>query len=114
MNITQVSANLDNTTRVQNQKEFSQKIKNPIQETNDKQPEQSKQQLEKIVDGMNKYITPVNVSVRFELHEELKEYYVKIVDMANNEVIREIPSKKFLDMYAAMTEYMGLFVDKKI
>jgi flagellar protein FlaG len=29
-------------------------------------------------------------------------------------VVKEIPSKKVLDMYAAMTEFVGLMVDKKI
>lgn len=70
--------------------------------------------METIVDGMNEFMKPMNVSVRFQLHDELEEYYVTVVDIATDEVIREIPSKKFLDMYAAMTEYMGLFVDKKI
>lgn len=58
---------------------------------------------------MNDFMKPMNVSVRFELCDELNEYYVTVVDVATDEVIREIPSKKFLDMYAAMTEYMGFF-----
>jgi flagellar protein FlaG len=89
-------------------------VDNSIQDKKKSYPEHSKVQMEKIVDGMNDFLTPMNVSVRFELHDKLKEYYVKVVDAATDEVIREIPSKKFLDMYAAMTEYMGLFVDKKI
>lgn len=114
MNITKIGPSLDNTTRVHGNKAVSDKVEHSIQETKERHPEQSKLQMERIVEGMNEFVTPVNVSVRFELHEKLKEYYVKVVDSATDEVIREIPSKKFLDMYAEMTEYMGLFVDKKI
>jgi flagellar protein FlaG len=114
MKITHVGTNIDYTARFQGQKTVLYKVESSILETKEKHPEQSKIQMEKIVDGMNGFIRPVNVSVRFELHEELKEYYVKVVDSSTDEVLREIPSKKFLDMYAAMTEYMGLFVDKKI
>jgi flagellar protein FlaG len=92
----------------------STKVDNSINETKKAHPEQSRKQMEIIVEGMNDFIQPLNVSVRFELHDQLNEYYVTVVDVTTDEVIREIPSKKFLDMYAAMTEYMGLFVDKKI
>ncbi|MBM7618359.1 flagellar protein FlaG [Bacillus tianshenii] len=114
MNITNTGPIIDNTSRLQGQMTVSHKVENLIQETKEKHPELSRQRMEKIVEGMNEFITPVNVSIRFELHDKLKEFFVKVVDTATDEVIREIPSKKFLDMYAAMTEYMGLFVDKKI
>ncbi|MEA3320501.1 MAG: flagellar protein FlaG [Bacillota bacterium] len=105
---------LDPATRTQAQGTVSTKVDESIKETKQTLPEQSRKQMETIVEGMNDFMKPMNVSIRFELHDELNEYYVTVVDVATDEVIREIPSKKFLDMYAAMTEYMGLFVDKKI
>lgn len=79
-------------------------------------PEQppSKDQLEKAVKGINDFIESSNTHIQFKLHEKLNEYYVTIVDDQTNEVVREIPSKKVLDVYAAMTEFIGLIVDKKI
>lgn len=74
----------------------------------------SKVELNEIVNGMNQFLQPSHTSLRFELHEKLQEYFVKIVDDKTHEVIREIPSEKLLDMYAAMTEFLGLVVDKKI
>ena len=44
----------------------------------------------------------------------LKEYYVTIVDDRTQEIVKEIPAKKMLDMHAAMTEFVGLLVDKKV
>ncbi|MFZ3591561.1 flagellar protein FlaG [Bacillus sp. DJP31] len=78
-----------------------------------KEQEPSKEKLEKVIKGMNEFL-PSNTSLKFEMHEELKEYYVKIVDSRTNEIVREIPSKKLLDMYAEMTKFVGLLVDKKI
>ncbi|BBP92605.1 hypothetical protein BsIDN1_62230 [Bacillus safensis] len=75
----------------------------------------SKKEIEKKrFQGANKLIEPTQFHLQFELHEKkLNEYYVKVVDNQTDEVIREIPSKEWLDFYAAMTEIVGLFVDKK-
>jgi len=74
----------------------------------------SKEQLEKAVKGINEFIETSNTHIQFKLHEKLNEYYVTVVDNDTKEVVREIPSKKVLDVYAAMTEFIGLIVDKKI
>lgn len=73
-----------------------------------------KDELEKIVDNMNDFVDPLQTNVRFQLHEELNEYYVVVVDPVTDEVVKEIPPKKMLDMYAAMAEFMGILIDEKI
>ncbi|MBO8157630.1 MAG: flagellar protein FlaG [Bacillaceae bacterium] len=74
----------------------------------------SKEQVKEIVNGLNEFLEPSKTSIQYKLHEDLKDYYVAIVDTQTKEVIKEIPPKKLLDMYAAMAEFMGLIVDKKI
>jgi flagellar protein FlaG len=74
----------------------------------------SKEKTEKIIDSLNNFLKAANTHLKFEFHDELQEYYVAIVDDTTNEVVKEIPSKKLLDMYAAMTDYLGLLVDRKI
>lgn len=74
----------------------------------------SKENLKQVIESLNKFLEPKNTSLKFELHEELNEYYATIVNDETHEVIREIPSKKVLDIYAAMTEFLGFVVDKKI
>jgi flagellar protein FlaG len=64
--------------------------------------------------SMNKFLETANTQLRFKFHEKLHEYYVTIVDSNTDEVIREIPSKKLLDIHAAMREFVGLLVDRKI
>lgn len=73
-----------------------------------------KEKVKEIVDGMNKFMEASPTAVKFEFHEKLNEYYVKIIDEKTKEVVREIPPKKMLDFYAAMTEFIGILVDKKI
>lgn len=91
------------------------KVKEMTAEKQDQIQEQaqSKEKTEKAINSMNEFLKESNTHLKFSLHEELQEYYVAIVDDSTNEVIREIPSKKLLDMYAAMTEYVGLLVDRK-
>jgi flagellar protein FlaG len=76
--------------------------------------ENKREKLDDIIEGMNEFLHPSNTSLKFELHEKLNEYYVTIVDDTTHEVVKEFPSKKMLDIYAAMTEFVGLMVDKKI
>ncbi|TRY39185.1 flagellar protein FlaG [Geobacillus sp. LEMMJ02] len=74
----------------------------------------SHDELENVVNGLNELLQPSHTSIRFELHKELNEYYVQVIDEKTHEVIREIPPKKLLDTYAAMMEFVGLLVDRKI
>lgn len=74
----------------------------------------TKEQLEKVIIAMNDMLEPAHTSSKFVLHEKLNDYYVQIVDEVTQEVVKEIPNKKFLDMYAEMIDFMGVFVDVKI
>ncbi|MDR7235702.1 flagellar protein FlaG [Neobacillus drentensis] len=91
------------------------KIKETQTEKQEKpqQQGQSKEKMEKIINSMNDFLKASNSHLKFQFHEGLKEYYVSIVDDSTDEVIKEIPSKKLLDMYAAMTDYLGILVDRK-
>ncbi|NSL51796.1 flagellar protein FlaG [Calidifontibacillus erzurumensis] len=73
-----------------------------------------KKKLEEIINSMNQFLVPTQTSIRFELHEELQEYYVTVIDSETDEVVREIPPKKMLDLYASMKEFIGVLFDRKI
>ncbi|PLS17895.1 flagellar biosynthesis protein FlaG [Bacillus sp. M6-12] len=94
-----------------------QQQENQLRKNNDEKEEKkelSKEEAEHVVKGMNEFLTPKMTSLNFELHEKLDRYYVEVVDVETKKVIREIPSKELLDVYAKMTEYLGLFIDKKL
>ncbi|WP_411730377.1 flagellar protein FlaG [Planococcus sp. 4-30] len=73
-----------------------------------------KEMISDKVEDMNKFLEPSSTNVKFQLHEKLEVYYVQVIDSKTDEVLREIPNKKFLDMYASMAELAGLIVDEKL
>lgn len=73
-----------------------------------------KEKLNEVIKGLNEFLQPAHTSIQFKLHERLNEYYVTIVDDNTHEVVKEIPAKKLLDIYADMEEHLGILVDKKI
>ncbi|RWZ55027.1 flagellar protein FlaG [Halobacillus fulvus] len=73
-----------------------------------------KEKLKQVTESMNEFMKPTNTSLRFEFHEKLQEYYVTLVDTTTKEVVKEIPPKKMLDLYASIAESLGWLVDEKI
>ncbi len=65
------------------------------------------------VEKLNEVLAYEKTNLKFVFHEELHEYYVTVVNPNTNEVVREIPPKKILDIYAAMKELVGILVDEK-
>src|SRR5690625_4465159 len=74
----------------------------------------NQKKVKEITTQLNNFIDPTLTNLKFEYHEDLNEYYVTVVNPVTKEVIKEIPSKKMLDMYAAMVEFMGVLIDEKI
>lgn len=72
------------------------------------------EQARKLTESMNRFLETASTQLRFKFHDELKEYYVTIVNPQTDEVVREIPSKKLMDFHAAMRDLVGLLVDRKI
>lgn len=71
-------------------------------------------ELQEMVKEVNQMLNPNHTSSKYVLHEKLNDYYIQIIDDKTQEVIRELPSKKFLDMYASMLESAGFYVNRKI
>jgi len=76
--------------------------------------EQELQKVHKSVDLLNKIMVCYNTEVRFTLHKESGEYMIKVVNTSDDNIIREIPPKKVLDMVAYFKEILGIIVDKFI
>jgi flagellar protein FlaG len=85
-----------------------------LKDTKEREKYLTSEQTKELTDALNKFLEPTHSALKFEFHEKLEEYYVTIVDTETQEVIKEIPPKKMLDIYAAMAEFIGIIVDKKI
>ncbi|MFD1862050.1 flagellar protein FlaG [Planococcus chinensis] len=83
----------------------------PLEEQAERIP---KEKLIEKVREMNEFLEHKSTSLKFQLHEKLDIYYVQIIDTVTDEVLKEIPNKKFLDMYASIAEIAGLLVDEKM
>lgn len=66
-----------------------------------------------IIERANKAIQGINTTFEFSIHEKTHQIMVKVINRETNEVIREIPPEKILDMVAKMWEMAGIFVDER-
>ncbi len=74
----------------------------------------TKKTLESTINGLNQTVKSINTHLKFKLHEGLGEYYVNVVNDMTGEIVKEIPSKEFLDRVQKMFELAGLIVDEKL
>lgn len=73
-----------------------------------------REQLDKALDKANKSFQPFDRRFEVSVHEKTNTIMVKVIDSTNDQVIREIPPEKILDMVAHMLEVAGILIDKKI
>ncbi|WP_366923009.1 flagellar protein FlaG [Metallumcola ferriviriculae] len=99
-----------------------QKDKHKKSETQNKegQPRQARQpgikdnEFIAAIETANKSLKSYKTRFEFSIHEATKEIMVKVVNTETDEVIREIPPEKILDMVAKMWELAGIMVDEKV
>ncbi len=85
---------IDNLGTFQAGREFEQKLRPEAREI--KEPETQ---------------GPSKRSVRYQKHQSTNRWMIKVVDMQSDEIIREIPDRKRLDMAAAMQNSLGKMQD---
>jgi uncharacterized FlaG/YvyC family protein len=71
-------------------------------------------ELIEAIERANKTLVGINTNFKFSIHEDTKAIMVKVINSETQEVIREIPPEKILDMVAKMWELAGLIVDRHI
>ena len=74
----------------------------------------SPDKVKKMTESLNEFLETTSTKLRYEFHEKLEKYYVTLVDSETEQVVREIPNKKLMDMYASMLDFIGVLIDKKI
>jgi flagellar protein FlaG len=75
--------------------------------------ENNETEVKSAVSKINKFLEGESTHLQFEKHDVLNQMIVKVIDNDTNEVIKEIPSRKILDMVAKMCELAGVLVDKR-
>ncbi len=78
------------------------------------QKKYSEEEVKAAIGSVNKAINTYDRRLQFSVHEATNLVSVKVIDTNTDEVIREIPPEKILDMVAKLWEMAGIIVDKKI
>lgn len=103
-----------------------------VQESQRQDPKQSQQQkvlnreqkvlewdrthmedLQEALEKINTTAQAFNTGLRFRIHEESERVMVEVTNLVNNEVIKEIPPEKVLNMVAQIQNIVGLFIDQR-
>lgn len=74
----------------------------------------SEDQYIKNIEQVNKKLIGPDTRLEFSVHKGTHEIIVKVINEDTDEVIKEIPPEKILDLVAKIWEIVGLFVDKHV
>ncbi len=65
------------------------------------------------IERANKSLAGTNRKFEVSVHEKTNDIMVKVINTESNEVIREIPPEKILDLVAKLWELAGIIVDER-
>lgn len=82
------------------------KSKHEIELTND--------EVSQVTDELNKFMDKINTDLKFEIHEKTNRVIVQVVDSKDQRVIKEFPPHELLDTLAAISDYIGVLLDKRV
>jgi len=101
--------------------ERAQEIPRPVVERKNEIPdareEIPREEVEKAVDKLNRFMNLLNKNMRFEMKEEQDDegtILVRIVDEASGEVRKESTPQWVLELLHNLTDAVGLFVDQRV
>lgn len=78
-----------------------------------KDKEVSPDKVKAAVDDLNKKVKMKHTQCSFKYHDDTNRISITVMDSETQEVIKEIPPEKALDMLAKAWELAGLMVDEK-
>ena len=70
--------------------------------------------VDKLIQDVNEMMQGSTTHFEFKIHEKSGEVIVKLIDDETNEVVKEIPSEKMVELMSNLRELVGLCVDEKI
>nr|WP_242831274.1 flagellar protein FlaG [Desulfitobacterium dehalogenans] len=76
--------------------------------------ELTREDVNKLTERLNQFIVTIDADLQFELHQETQRLIVKFINKKDNQVIKEFPPHELLDTLAAIRDYVGLLLDKKV
>ena len=72
----------------------------------------SKEQVQSLVDQLNKAMAPMNTSLRFGVDSQ-DIFYVSVIESETSKMIRRFPAEQAMDFLPKMQEVTGILFDSK-
>ena len=72
----------------------------------------NRDELQKAIEDSNRFLLR-NDRFEFKIHERTNRLMVKLVDNETDEIIKEIPPEKILDLVASIWDLVGILVDER-
>lgn len=82
----------------------------PTEDTTQEVP--SEEEFETAVAELSNLVKPLSIGLNVQRVESLDRYYVELFDRDTGEVIREIPSKKIIELQENLRQFQGLMFDQ--
>ncbi|MCR1933684.1 flagellar protein FlaG [Clostridium tepidum] len=83
---------------------------------NGKQNNLNKESVKEVkdsVDKLNKLLEGKDIRLEYEIYGKFRDLTIRLIDTKTDEVIKEIPPRKIIDMVAKLCEMAGVLVDEK-
>jgi flagellar protein FlaG len=71
------------------------------------------QEIEEAVLKLNDTAEAMQLSLRFHMHKGSERWMVQVVDIQQDEIIREIPPEKVLNVVAQIQSLIGILLDER-
>ncbi|MGF7184687.1 flagellar protein FlaG [Desulfitispora alkaliphila] len=85
-----------------------------LKDKNGEKREVTIEDLEEMVKASNELMDAIDRGLKFSVHEGTNRTLVQVIDRNTDDVIKEIPPEKMLDLVARIWEVVGIFVDEKV
>lgn len=76
-------------------------------------PSIGEKRLNDLIEHGNKVLQRLDTHLQWSVHQESHQLIVKVMNTETNEVIREIPPEKYLELVQNLCEQIGMFLDEK-
>lgn len=73
----------------------------------------TKEELEATVEKANQFLLGLKTQFDFKIHEGTGRTVVRLIDKQTQEVVKEIPPEKMLDVLESIWDSAGILVDRK-
>lgn len=85
----------------------------PNENTEEKEYPVTEKIVKEAVEKINKMFEESNRRFEYSVHKKTNNIIIRVIDVETDEVIKEIPPEKILNIMASIMELAGLIVDER-